>query len=206
MNKRKKAMVVNYNALSKEKRNTTEIESSREDIEQHYRKTMKKAAEELGVSLSTLKREHNKLDISGWQVPDLPQRKAFYSNKNQSNVKDNGGIQDPSPVNRNENTIIKANEIDKKFNLKHGTSKIKYLEKCRSICSSTACASTQPVAGPVKYVTFKTGNVILAFVDSWIKTKTFAKEKREYNGTKLMISVYLALGSSVITFTKITTV
>ncbi|GJS95266.1 hypothetical protein Tco_0802234 [Tanacetum coccineum] len=126
MNKRKKAMVVNYNALSKEKRNTTEIESSREDIEQHYGKTMKKAAEELGATFVTVE-----------------------------------------------------NEIDKKFKLKHGTSKIKYLEKCRSICSSTACASTQPVAGPVKYVTFKTGNVILAFVDSWIKTKTFAKEKRE---------------------------
>ena len=48
MNKGKKAMVVNYNAHSKMKRDTTEIELSREDIEQHYGKTMKKAAEELG--------------------------------------------------------------------------------------------------------------------------------------------------------------
>ncbi|GKC53509.1 NIN-like protein [Tanacetum coccineum] len=89
--------------------------------------------------------------MSGWQGPDLPQRKAFYSNKNQSNEKDNGGIQDPSPVNRNENTISIAeyaddivklhlciskatfvtveNEIDKKFKLKHGTSKIRYLDE-----------------------------------------------------------------------------
>ncbi|GKB11343.1 NIN-like protein [Tanacetum coccineum] len=64
LNKGKKAMVVNYNALSKEKRDTTKIKLSREDIKQHYGKTMKKAAEELGVSLSTLKRKHNKLGIT----------------------------------------------------------------------------------------------------------------------------------------------
>ncbi|PWA78602.1 NIN-like protein [Artemisia annua] len=151
MNKGKKAMVVNYNACSKEKRDTTEIELSREDIEQHYGKTMKKAAEELGVSLSTLKRKHSKLGMSGWQGPDLPQRKAYNSNENQSNDKDNGVIQDPSPVKRNENTVIKAeladdiiklhlgiseatfvtveNDIGKKFKLKHGTFKIKYLDE-----------------------------------------------------------------------------
>ncbi|GJW87628.1 NIN-like protein [Tanacetum coccineum] len=156
INKGKKAMVVSYNSRSKEKRNTTEKELSREDIEQHYGKTMKKAAEELGVSLSTLKRKHNKLGMSGWQGPDLPQRKAYNSKKNQSNQshtheKDNGVIQDPSPVKRNDKTVIKAeyaddiiklhlgiseltfvtveNEIGKKFKLKHGTFKIKYLDE-----------------------------------------------------------------------------
>ncbi|PWA77546.1 NIN-like protein [Artemisia annua] len=156
MNKGKKAMVVNYNALSKQKRDTTEIELSREDIEQQYGKTMKKAAEELGVSLSTLKRKHNKLGISGWQGPDLLQRKAYNSNKNQSieshtHEKENGVIQDPSPVKRNENTVIKAeyaddiirlhlpiseatfvtveNEIGKEFKLKHGTFKINYCDE-----------------------------------------------------------------------------
>ena len=44
-------MVVNYNARSKMKRDTTEIELSREDIEQHYGKTMKKAAKDLGGSI-----------------------------------------------------------------------------------------------------------------------------------------------------------
>ena len=108
------------------------------------------------VSLSTLKRKHNKLGMSGWQGPDLPQRKAYNSNKNQikeshTHEKDNGVIQDPSPVKRNENTVIKAeyaddiikirlgnsqatlvtveNEIGKKFKLKHGTFKIKYLDE-----------------------------------------------------------------------------
>ncbi|PWA67540.1 NIN-like protein [Artemisia annua] len=156
IDKGKKAMVVNYNARSKEKHDTTEIKLSREDIEQHYGKTMKKAAKDLGVSLSTLKRKHNKLGMSGWQGPDLPQRKAYNSNKNQikeshRHEKDNGVIQDPSPVKRNENTVIKAvyaddiiklhlriseatfvtveNEIGKKFKLKHGTFKIKYLDE-----------------------------------------------------------------------------
>nr|GEW37467.1 hypothetical protein [Tanacetum cinerariifolium] len=156
MNKGKKEMVVNYNILSKEKHDTTEIKLSREDIEQHYGKTMKKAAEELGVSLSTLKRKHNKLCMSGWKGPDLPQRKAYNSNKNQSaksqtHEKDNGIIQDPSPVNRNDKTVIKAeyaddiiklhlgiseltfvvveNEIGKKFKLKNGTFKMKYLDE-----------------------------------------------------------------------------
>nr|GEZ36608.1 hypothetical protein [Tanacetum cinerariifolium] len=45
--------------------------------------TMKKAAEGLGVSLSTLKRKHNKLEMCGWQGPDLMQRKA-YNSKNQN--------------------------------------------------------------------------------------------------------------------------
>ena len=94
--------------------------------------------------------------MSGWQGPDLPQRKAYNSNKNQSkeshrHEKDNGVIQDPSPVKRNEDTVIKAeyaddiikirlgnseativtveNEIGKKFKLKHGTFKIKYLDE-----------------------------------------------------------------------------
>ncbi|GJY52160.1 NIN-like protein [Tanacetum coccineum] len=156
MNKGKKEMVVNYNILSKEKHDTTEIKLSREDIEQHYGKTMKKAAEELGVSLSTLKRKHNKLGMSGWQGPDLPQRKAYNSSNNQSteshtHEKDNGIIQDPSPVKRNDKTVIKVeyaddiiklhlgvleltfvtveNEIGKKLKLKHGTFKIKYLDE-----------------------------------------------------------------------------
>ncbi|PWA34164.1 NIN-like protein [Artemisia annua] len=156
IDKGKKAMVVNYNARSKEKHDTTEISLSREDIKQHYGKTMKKAAKDLGVSLSTLKRKHNKLGMSGWQGPDLPQRNAYNSNKNQSkeshtHEKDNGVIQDPSPFKRNENTVIKAeyvddiiklhlhiseatfvtveNEIGKKFKLKHGTFKIKYLDE-----------------------------------------------------------------------------
>ncbi|PWA58850.1 NIN-like protein [Artemisia annua] len=156
IDKGKKAMVVNYNARSKRKRDTTEIKLSREDIEQHYGKTMKIAAKELGVSLSTLKRKLNKLGMSGWQGPGLPQRKAYNSNKNQSNKshtheKDNGAIHDPSPVKRNEKTVIKAeyaddiiklhlriseatfvtveNEIGKKFKLKHGTFKIKYLDE-----------------------------------------------------------------------------
>nr|GEU69974.1 protein kinase-like domain, phloem protein 2-like protein [Tanacetum cinerariifolium] len=156
MNKGMKETVVNYNKPSKEKHDTTEIKLSREDIEQHYGKTMKKAAEELGVSLSTLKRKHNKLGMSGWQGPDLPQRKAYNSSNNQSteshtHEKDNGIIQDPSPVKRNDKTVIKAeyagdiiklhlgiseltfvtveNEIGKKLKLKHGTFKIKYLDE-----------------------------------------------------------------------------
>ncbi|GKC34285.1 NIN-like protein, partial [Tanacetum coccineum] len=149
-----KSMVVNYNARSKEKRDTTEIKLSREDIEEHYGKTEKKAAKELGVSLSTFKRKRKKLGMSGWLGPDLPQRKACNSNKNQSNQshtheKDNGIIQDPSPVKRNDNTVIKAeyaddiirlhisditfvtveNEIGKQFKLKHGSFKIKYLDE-----------------------------------------------------------------------------
>lgn len=155
VSKGKKAMVVNYNARSKEKRNTSEKNLCREEIEHHYGKTEKQAAKELGVSLSTLKRKRKKLGMTGWQGPDLSQRKAYKSNKNQSkeshtHEKDNGVIQDPSPIKRNENTVIKAeyaddlfrlhfpiseatfvtveNEICKKFKLKHGTFKIKYLD------------------------------------------------------------------------------
>ncbi|GJZ92149.1 NIN-like protein [Tanacetum coccineum] len=104
MNKRKKTMVVNYNALSKEKRDTTEIELSREYIEQHYGKTMKKAAEELGVSVFALKRKH-----SNWKCPggkdQIYRRERHFT---------------PTKI---------KNEIDKKFKLKHGTSKIRYLDE-----------------------------------------------------------------------------
>ncbi|PWA76027.1 NIN-like protein [Artemisia annua] len=157
MNKGKKAMVVNYNARSKKKHNTKKVELSREEIEQHYGKmSQKEAAIKLRVSVSTLKRKCNELGMPGWQGPDLPKREAYNSNKNQSkeshtHEKDNGVIQDPSPVKRNENTVIKAqyaddkiilhlpiseatfvtveNEIGKRFKLEDGTFKIKFLDK-----------------------------------------------------------------------------
>ncbi|PWA89249.1 NIN-like protein [Artemisia annua] len=110
----KKRIVVNYNAPSKAKRNTKKIQLSREDIENQYGKTMEEAAKILGVSVSTLKRNHNKLCNSGWQGPDLPQRNANNTNRNQSKQSQtNEGCSDPTFVNRNEITVtIKAEYAD----------------------------------------------------------------------------------------------
>ncbi|GJY29805.1 NIN-like protein [Tanacetum coccineum] len=123
MEKGKKRILVNYNAPSKAKRSTKKIHLSREDIEKQYGKTMEEAANILGVSVSTLKRNHNKFCISGWQGPDLRQRKA-----NNPNINQNDMIKFDLPISEVTFVTVK-NIIGMRFKLTLGYYKLKYLDE-----------------------------------------------------------------------------
>ncbi|KAD5507393.1 hypothetical protein E3N88_15096 [Mikania micrantha] len=154
LDKGKKPMVVDSIRRSDRKYKTATIPLPLEVVEKQFGKTMKEAAQNLHVSLSTLKRKCNALGISEWPGPNLLKRKANDSCIIQKDTKeeDNELIQDISSVNMNKNTLtIKAeyagdmlkfhlpilqatfvnveNEIGMRFQLSVGTYKIKYLDE-----------------------------------------------------------------------------
>ncbi|KAI7730003.1 hypothetical protein M8C21_024637, partial [Ambrosia artemisiifolia] len=125
-----------------------------EHYEKQFGKTMKNAAKNLNVSLSTFKRKLKALGIKEWPGPNFLKR-----NKNDSSIiqfntneEDNGAIEDTSAINLNKNVLtVKAeyeddiikfnlpisqatfvhveNEIGKKFKLSAKTYKLKYLDE-----------------------------------------------------------------------------
>ncbi|KAL7597559.1 hypothetical protein Lser_V15G22589 [Lactuca serriola] len=131
---------------------TTEKALPREDIEQQFGRTMKEAAKNLNVSLSTLKRKCRVHGISEWKGPSFGNRKINYSYQNRSdmNEEDNGAIQGPWGID-GDTVIIKAEyeddvikfhlpislttfeavekEIGKRFKLKVTTYKLKYQDE-----------------------------------------------------------------------------
>ncbi|KAI3815833.1 hypothetical protein L1987_15516 [Smallanthus sonchifolius] len=153
MDKGKKPMVVEKIACSEGKYKTAAILLPREAIEKQFGRTMKEAAKNLHVSLSTLKRKCIVLGISEWPGPNLMKKKAInsYIIQVDTNEEDNRAIQDPSNVNMNKNTLtIKAayaddmlkfhlpsqatfvaveNEIGMRFKLSVGSYKLKYLDE-----------------------------------------------------------------------------
>ncbi|KAJ0615739.1 putative transcription factor Nin-like family [Helianthus annuus] len=147
------AMAVDLIAPSKVTCKTSPIVLSREVIEKQFGKTMKDAAKNLNVSLSSLKRKSREHGILKWPGPDFMKR-----NRNDSSIiqmnrneEDNGAF-DTSTVNPNKNMLtIKAEyvddmikfhltvsqaifvhvekEIGKKFKLTDKTYKLKYLDE-----------------------------------------------------------------------------
>ncbi|CAH1427632.1 unnamed protein product [Lactuca virosa] len=131
---------------------TTEKPLPRGDIEQQFGRTMKEAAKNLNVSLSTLKRKCRVHGISEWKGPSFGNRKINYSYQNRSdmNEEDNGAIQGPRGI-VGDTVIIKAEyeddvikfhlpislttleavekEIGKRFKLKVTTYKLKYQDE-----------------------------------------------------------------------------
>ncbi|PWA40411.1 PB1 domain, RWP-RK domain protein [Artemisia annua] len=71
---------------SEAKYKTAPISLPREDIEKQFGRTMKEAAKNLNVSLSTLKRKCKDLDISEWQGPNFIKRKSNDSRSKQRNI------------------------------------------------------------------------------------------------------------------------
>ncbi|PWA42535.1 NIN-like protein [Artemisia annua] len=151
MEKGKNAMIVGHRANTEVNCKTAKITLPREVIEQQFGNTMKEAAENLQVSLSTLKRKLKGYGITEWQGPDLSKRKVndSFNNQNCTNEKDYGTIQDPLSINRDKNTLtIKAGyaddtikfdlpiseatfytiekEIGARFELRLGTYRLKY--------------------------------------------------------------------------------
>ncbi|XP_022021563.1 protein NLP7 isoform X2 [Helianthus annuus] len=141
-------------SLTKGKYKTATISLPREHIEEQFGKTMKEAAKNLHVSLSTLKRKCNVLGISEWPGPNLVKRKAKDSPIIQidPNEKDSGATQDlPIASMNKDNLTIKAEyaddmlkfhvpilqatfltvekEIGMKLKLRVGTYKLKYLDE-----------------------------------------------------------------------------
>ncbi|GKD17312.1 NIN-like protein, partial [Tanacetum coccineum] len=74
-------------------------------------------------SVSTLKRNHNKFCISGWQGPDLRQRKA-----NNPNINQNDMIKFDLPISEVTFVTVK-NIIGMRFKLTLGYYKLKYLDE-----------------------------------------------------------------------------
>ncbi|GJU43812.1 NIN-like protein [Tanacetum coccineum] len=111
MEKGNTAMVVDHRANTEVKCKTAKIPLSLEAIEQQFGKTMKEAATNLNVSVSTLKRNLKVYGIIEWPGPGSRKRKLndSFNNQNSANEKNYGAIQDPLSINRDENTItIKA--------------------------------------------------------------------------------------------------
>ncbi|KAF5818805.1 putative transcription factor Nin-like family [Helianthus annuus] len=126
----------------------------REVIEKQFGKTMKDAAKDLNVSLSTLKRKVKELKIPEWPGPNVVKRNRNDSSIIQvnTNEEESGAIEDTSTVNLNKNELtikaqyeddmIKFNlpisqvtfvnikkEIGKKLELSDKTYKLKYLDE-----------------------------------------------------------------------------
>nr|XP_043630032.1 protein NLP6-like [Erigeron canadensis] len=140
-------------APSARKYKTAPILLSQEAIEQQYGNTMLKAAKNLNVSISTLKRKCKKVGISEWQGPSAVKRKVNNSsNQSDTDEEDIGALHEPSAVNRNkDNLTIKAeyagdmikfhlhiieatfetvmDEISTRFKLTPGSYKVKYLDE-----------------------------------------------------------------------------
>ncbi|KAD5507422.1 hypothetical protein E3N88_15125 [Mikania micrantha] len=143
------------NPTQKQKANhkTAKNVLTREVIEKQFGKTMKEAAHNLNVSLSTLKRNCKDLGILEWPGPNLLKRKANDSCNIQISTNEvNVTTQDPLTVSINKNIVfIKADYADDmirfdlpvsqatfatveerigvKFKLCVGTFKLKYLDK-----------------------------------------------------------------------------
>ncbi|MFS7913664.1 putative transcription factor Nin-like family [Helianthus anomalus] len=86
-----------------------------EVIEKQFGKTMKEAAKDLNVSLSTLKRKVKELKIREWPGPNVVKRNRNDSSIIQTNTneEDNGAIEETSTVNLNKNVLtIKAEYAD----------------------------------------------------------------------------------------------
>ncbi|XP_076947318.1 protein NLP7-like [Bidens hawaiensis] len=122
-----------------------------EDIQKQFGNTMKEAAANLNVHVSTLKRKLKEHGITELPGPNYMKRKANDSSIVQidTNEEDNGAIQESSTIRIDQNTLtIKAElegdmikfslsvledifltvekEIGRRFNLCHGTYKLKY--------------------------------------------------------------------------------
>ncbi|GKE03355.1 NIN-like protein [Tanacetum coccineum] len=154
MEKGNTAMVVDHRANTEVKCKTAKIPLSLEAIEQQFGKTMKEAATNLNVHVSTLKRNLKAHGIIEWPGPGSRKRKLndSFNNQNSANEKNYAEIQDPLSINRDENTLsIKAEyagdmikfdlpiseatfdtvekKIYTKFKLTFGTYKLKYRDE-----------------------------------------------------------------------------
>ncbi|KAJ0805662.1 putative transcription factor Nin-like family [Helianthus annuus] len=150
----KKPTVGDFIAPSKVTCKTTPKVLPREVIKKQFGKTMKEAAKDLNVSLSTLKRKVKELKIPEWPGPNVVKRNRNDSSLIQMNTneEENGAIEDTSTVNLNKNELtikaeyeddmIKFNlpisqatfvnikkEIGKKLELSDKTYKLKYLDE-----------------------------------------------------------------------------
>ncbi|XP_076905508.1 protein NLP7-like [Bidens hawaiensis] len=106
-----KAKVGDYIAPSRAVRKTTPKVLPRIVIEEQFGKTMKEAANNLKVSLSTLKRRVKDLHIQEWPGPNYEKKKAKTLSIDQinTNKEDNGAIREPSAIKFDQNTLtIKA--------------------------------------------------------------------------------------------------
>ncbi|KAL4592737.1 hypothetical protein LXL04_005741 [Taraxacum kok-saghyz] len=125
---------------------------SLEDIKQQFGSTMKQAAKNLNVSVSTLKRKCKVHGISEWQGPNFVNKKEseLYDIRSGRKVEDNEVIQGPRGIDGDtltikaeyEDDMIKFHlpislstfeavekEIGKRFKLKVTTYKLKYLDE-----------------------------------------------------------------------------
>ncbi|GJT28470.1 RNA-directed DNA polymerase, eukaryota [Tanacetum coccineum] len=143
---------------SEAKYKTAAISLPREDIEKQFGRTMKEAAKNLNVGLSTLKRRCKDHGISEWRGPNFRKRKSNGSHSKQININeaDNVSMRDSLAINRGKcsdsNTLtIKAEygddlikfhlpislatfeaietEICDRFMLVRATYKLKYLDE-----------------------------------------------------------------------------
>ncbi|KAJ0940312.1 putative transcription factor Nin-like family [Helianthus annuus] len=115
LEKGKSPMVVNLIAPSKVTCKTAPKVLPQEVIEKHFGKTMKEAAKDLNVSLSTLKHKVKELKIPEWPGPNFVKRNRIDSSIIQTNTneEDNGANEDTSTVNLNKNVLtIKAEYAD----------------------------------------------------------------------------------------------
>ncbi|KAK1408202.1 hypothetical protein QVD17_39837 [Tagetes erecta] len=144
----KKPMLVDHIAPSQGNYKTATIQISREAIEKEFGNTMKEAANNLNVSLSTLKRKFKDLGMLEWPGPKSRRRE----DQSNTNEEDCGAIQDLSTINGSKNTLtVKVEyaedmikfqlpisqptfvtfekEIKMKLNLNLGSYKFKYLDE-----------------------------------------------------------------------------
>ncbi|KAK1408226.1 hypothetical protein QVD17_39861 [Tagetes erecta] len=149
MENSKKPMLVDHIAPSQGNYKTATIQISREAIEKEFGNTMKEAANNLNVSLSTLKRKFKDLGMLEWPGPKSRRREDMIVVQNEE---DYGAIQDLSTINLNKDTLtVKVEyvedmikfqlsisqltflnvekEIRMKFNLNLGSYKLKYLDE-----------------------------------------------------------------------------
>ncbi|KAK1428678.1 hypothetical protein QVD17_17517 [Tagetes erecta] len=127
---------------------TTKIELPLKDIEKHFDKTMKEAADILKVSTSTLKRKLREHGIPEWPKKDSVKRNKNNVSINQidSDKEDNGSAtQKPATITikiEHAGCMIKSRflitqatfenvekEVEKKFKLSSGTYRLEYLDE-----------------------------------------------------------------------------